>query len=123
MCSPIYFNLFLTITAATASPTHSPVSPVAGQNSTVLTDSPLLMNEIRNLRLALRNQRNENVRLQTQLCKQNLEFLSPLPVSIIVHKLADQLLSGKQGFPSDCCFFLRFLKYWKVTLVIEFLIL
>ncbi|XP_034231656.1 dynactin subunit 1 isoform X2 [Thrips palmi] len=69
-----------TKTAVSSSPTHSPVSPEAGQNSTILTDSPLLMNEIRNLRLALRNQRNENVRLQNQLCKENLESLTPLPV-------------------------------------------
>lgn len=69
-----------TKSAAAASPSHSPVSPVASQSIPPTNDSPFVMREITNLRHALRNQRNENIRLQAQLCKEKLDALSPLNV-------------------------------------------
>ncbi|KAE8745790.1 hypothetical protein FOCC_FOCC007506 [Frankliniella occidentalis] len=68
-----------TKSASAPSPTHSPVSPDAGHSISVGNESPFLLQEINTLRLALRNQRNENVRLQSQLCKDKLDSLTPLP--------------------------------------------
>lgn len=63
--------------ASSSSPVQYPSIPSL---PAIVRDSPLLIQQIRDLRIALRNVQNEKLQLQTKLAKNQLDSLQPLKV-------------------------------------------